>query len=755
MNPIEGFLYPDSELSQKAVTFENVRLMRKTIVKYGVKFFVTTLLLISPFISRAQEDSALNVSNLKKLSLEELLNIKVVTASQQEQKITEAPSTMIVITAEQIKERAYQQLDDVLRDIPGVELIHTYGHAPTFITFRGMYGDANTRVLFMIDGIVENSLMGGFEMAGPAYSLHNAERIEIIWGPGSALYGANAYSAVINIITKKGIEMNGLHYQKGFGSFNTSFENVMLGVKKYNLPSNASIDLSLSGSLYNTDGPRFTNRDPLYNNSYVNNAYSFSGNIIYKIKKFQTTFGARAFRNAGGLGTFADSPTNLLGLPSQGNQNDGAYGIVQSDFNGERGSYGETYARTAFLQSEYSPNSKFSIFLKAQYRETGVSDKSYVYLSYPLPNFPIFGQTILARGIFAYFANRIGGEISTNYSIAENHKLSAGVQLSQVNLERGFREINHDGQFELIENIPVADIHATFQPRKYIIQNNTGAYLQYVMQSDFLKKTNLTIGGRYDNNSIYGTTVNPRIGLINQPHEKVSFKLLYGSAFRAPTNFELYTALSTKIANPDLKPEKIQTYEANIIYTPFDFLLLQINLFQNELTDIIIFDVKTGDGKTQNQNVGTASIKGFEAKMDIVTAKSFKAFLNFTYQEGKQNDGMIDSEIPNIAKVKGNFGFSAQLAHLINVSLIANWMGERSVTTTNPLGKVNGYFTPNLVISTKNLFDNRVSASINIRNLFNQSYNDPGIGAADGTFDVTVHEQPGINALLKISISIY
>jgi len=145
------------------------------------------LILISNCAFSQKQDTLLLSSKLKQLSLKELMNIKVVTASGSEQKIIEAPSTMLVITAKQIDERGYEQLDDVLRDIPGVDLIHTYGSAPTFITFRGMYGDENRRMLFMIDGIVENNIIGAYEMAGAAYSLQNVERIEIIWGPGSAL----------------------------------------------------------------------------------------------------------------------------------------------------------------------------------------------------------------------------------------------------------------------------------------------------------------------------------------------------------------------------------------------------------------------------------------------------------------------------------------------------------------------------------------------------------------------------------------
>jgi len=161
---------------------------------------LASLFFLSPFLVKAQTDTVPNVSQLLDLSLEELMNIKVVTASGFLQTTSEAPSTISVITAQQIAERGYEQLEDALRDVPGIDMIHINGYAPTLIYFRGMYGAENLRVLLMIDGIIENNILGSNDMAGPAYSLHNVERIEIIRGPVSALYGANAFGGVINII---------------------------------------------------------------------------------------------------------------------------------------------------------------------------------------------------------------------------------------------------------------------------------------------------------------------------------------------------------------------------------------------------------------------------------------------------------------------------------------------------------------------------------------------------------------------------
>ena len=707
-------------------------------IRFILIFVMCSLL---PCFITAQNNQQSEIEKLNNLSLEELMDIDVITATGIKQKMTEAPSTILVITAQQIKERGYEELEDVLRDLAGVDLIRVHGRAPTFITFRGMYGDENRRVLIMMDGVVENNIMGDFAIAGPAYTLFNVDRIEILWGPGSALYGANAFGAVINIITKKEQNSKGIHFQSGYGSFNTLVENLQAGINKSNF------DFNISGSYFNTDGPRFSNNHPNYTNSYVKNAWSLNSTISYKVKKFKITLGARMYQTPQGWGAPLASPTQLLGLPSQGNLNSGAGGMLTMNLNGTAPSLTETISRTTFLQCEYTHSPKLSFFVRAQYRETELTPKTYVYLNSPGTNFFI-------KNIIAYYANRTGGEFSSNYSINENHQLSAGIQFYQDNLEKGFREMTLDNVTDTIDNIPLRNTDAGFKPRKYTIQNSVGTYVQYILNTSLLHKTNFTVGARFDYNSVYGKTFNPRIGITNHPTQNAIFKLLYGTAFRAPSNFELYSASPVRLSNETLKPEKIQTFEANIILTPFHFLSSQINLFHNELKDVIIQDIPIGIALTQNQNAGTAAINGIEVKMDFIPSKRFSSFLNFTFLDGKQNNGITKSVIPNVATYKGNIGCSIYITELLSINIIENWVGDRNVIPTNPIGKAAGYFATNLVISTNKPIAKCISASINIRNLFNQTFYDPGIRGADGNFYATLIEQPGINALFKIGISL-
>jgi outer membrane receptor for ferrienterochelin and colicin len=705
-----------------------------------------------PFNLLAQQDSSQNVKVLLDYSIEELMNLKVVSASAavSGQKLIEAPSTMLIITAEQIEERGYEELGDALRDVPGIDFIHLNGYAPTLIYFRGMYGAENLRALLMVDGIPENNIAGTSDMAGPAYSLHNVERIEILWGPSSALYGANAFGGLINIITKKGEKIDGLTVQRGQGNFNTSFEKAAYGMKK------GKFDISFSGSLFRTDGPVFKNRTNNYTGSYVDNAYSFSTAIGYSSTKCKAEIGYRMFDTPMGWGQILNSPTQFLGIPPQGNGNIGTVGILSENFRGERAGRYEPYSRTGYMQNTYLLNSKWSIFSLVEYRETGISEKSYTYIT-------VDGKTMY-RLPTARHCNRWGGKISTTYALNEMHKVSLGAEFYQDNLEQGSRQVQLDSNVYTVNGqFKITGIYSTFLPRHYVIWNNFGSFLQYELQTKWLKETHFTVGTRFDINSVYGNPLSPRIAIVNKPAEKITIKLLYGAAYRAPTITEIeqfQSSLGTRnsLANSDLKPEKVRTYEINFIYNPIKQLLFQVNAFRNELSDIIILTSLQVGNFTQSQNLGKAYVNGIEAKMDVSISKRLAGFINFTYQQGKQTAKRFEKNdttfrIPNIAEVKGNIGLTYRVENLFNISLIGNWVGQRSVPGSNPHGPVDGYFITNFAITTRKFLQNHVYASFTVKNLFNITYLDPGPRSADGLLYSTVLEQPGIMGIFKLGVS--
>lgn len=686
---------------------------------------------------KAQLDSLPDVTKLLGLTLEDLMNIQVVTATGSAQTISDAPSTMNVITAKQIKDRGYEQLEDALRDIPGIDFIHTNGYIPTLIYFRGMYGAENLRALLMVDGIPENNIIGSNDMAGPAYSLHNVERIEVIWGPASALYGANAFGGVINIITKTGAAINGFQYEKGFGSFNTSVDKLMFGINRSNF------DIAVSGSLYSTDGPKFKNRDPDYTASYVDKAYSVNSIISYSIKKIKLSLGARVYNTPMGWGTFLNSPTAFLGLPPQGNDNTGIIGLIARDVRGEKSGLEEPYSRIIYLQNEYKALDKLNLLFRLLYKESGIKERSYAYIT--------VDSTKVYRVPTTNHSNRTGAEIMVNYAYNKKYHFSGGMQYFQENIEHGNRAINLDNNVYLLDGRDtLIGLYTTFKPRVYDIRNTFGSYAQFIWNTNFLKKTSFTLGARYDVNTYYGNPLSPRIAVVSHPTDKFTFKLLFGRAFRAPTNNEINQAP----ANLKLKTEKINTYEVNLIYHLSPKLLGQLNGFRNELTDVIILANLVN--LVQNKNPGKITINGFEAKLDMAFTKSVSGFLNFTYQDaiGKNLVSGVKRYMPGVARVKGNVGIDFHVNDLFTFDVRGNWVGKRQAPSTSPYGPVAGYFLTNFTLSTERFFNNRVSAGITVRNLFDVKYLDPGFRSADGALYSTVLEQPGINGLLKVTLNL-
>ncbi|MES2850644.1 MAG: TonB-dependent receptor [Bacteroidota bacterium] len=700
---------------------------------------ITSFIAAVFFLSNVNgQDTIPGISKLINLSLEELMNINVVTATRTSQKITEAPATMNVITSKQIKERGYTQLEDALRDIPGIDFIHINGYVPTLIYFRGMYGAENLRALMMINGIPENNIIGSNDMAGPAYSLHNVDKIEVIWGPASAVYGANAFGGVINIITKKGADIKGLQYQKGYGSFNTSTDNLQFGISKSNF------DVALSGSLYSTDGPKFKNRDPNYTASYVDKAYSLNAAISYTYKKSKSTIAGRIYNTPMGWGTFLNSPTVFLGLPSQGYGNSGVIGLIARDVRGEKSGLEEPFARTFYVQEEYSPSSKLNFLARAIYRETGISERSYAYIT-------IDGRKLYRVPTTSY-STRKGGEVNFNYAPGNKLQLSGGLQYFVENIEKGSRKINVDDStvFLLDGRDTLLNLYSTFQERQYDIRNNFGSYLQLIWNTNFLRKTNVTLGARYDHNNYYGSPVSPRLAIVSQPDERTTVKLLFGTAYRAPTNTEIYQAP----ADVKLKVEKALTIEANFIYKLSSKILWQLNGFHNEITDAISLTTLGNPG--ENKNPVELNINGFETRFDLVLNKSISGYANFTFQDasGRNTVTRVQRKVPGIATVKGNLGVTFRKEELGSFNISGNWVGKRRVPITDPYGPVDGYFLTNISIVSEHFFDKRINAAITINNLFNVTYLDPGFRTATGVTYSTVLEQPGIFCMVKFGVAL-
>lgn len=210
----------------------------------------------------SQQDTSKNYPGL---SLEQLMGIKVVTASKQSEKLIEAPASMKVISKEEIKLRGYNNLVEIFQDLPGIDLSLAYADTYYKAYWRGFRTGMADSWQLMVDGRVMNHLWYNFNNIMIALPLSNIEQIEIVFGPASVIYGANAMSGVINIITKRDSEFNGvsMNAKISSGSFSNRLADVNVFLKQDDLLISATAYYS-HGDLDTVSLQRFEWTKPKY-----------------------------------------------------------------------------------------------------------------------------------------------------------------------------------------------------------------------------------------------------------------------------------------------------------------------------------------------------------------------------------------------------------------------------------------------------------------------------------------------------------
>ena len=153
------------------------------------------------------------------LTLNELMKIEIITASKTSQAYPNAPASMIVITDKMIKDRGYHYLEEIIHDLPGFDFNKSYGVNYSTIFMRGYRSENSDRFLLIYDGVLENDIWKQTTWISRQYPVCNIKKIEVLYGPASALYGTNAFSGIINVITKKGNEVNDFNLTTSAGSW--------------------------------------------------------------------------------------------------------------------------------------------------------------------------------------------------------------------------------------------------------------------------------------------------------------------------------------------------------------------------------------------------------------------------------------------------------------------------------------------------------------------------------------------------------
>jgi len=614
-------------------------------------------------------------ADLLDMSLESLMNVTVVGASRYEQKITEAPSYASIVTAEDIKKNGYRNLGDLLRTLPGVYV--SYNRIFPTVGFRGFLvpGSFNSRVLLLVDGHVVNNSVYEHAPVGNDFpvDIDLVERVEVVRGPSSSLYGANAFFGVINVITKRGGNIDGVEASGSAGSWRTFAGRATLG-KEFS----GGAELLLSGSAAGSEGQDLY--FPEYDNTATNNGVAENddhekyNSLFAKASWGDFTFEAvRAYRKK-------DLPT-------------GQYGTAFDD------------------------------------DRTNAEDLSgYVDLRYEkdLAN----GVNVLARSYFDHFSYNGDAIYSFDPSLVNKNRgdsESWGVELKAVAKVRERHRVTAGGEFRYDFRKDQQNFYEGISPANLDSRQSSKEWAAY-LQDEFRihPKLILNAGVRYDHYSTFGGTTNPRLGLIWMPREKTAAKLLYGRAFRSPNSFEMYFGnIGWVKPNPGVRPETIHSYEAILeqyaqgLGADWKFTAAA---YHYRIKGLITLQADPADGQYFFGNNQSIEADGMELEAEGKLSGGIEGRASYAFQRAEYTD--TGSTIPNSPKhmAKLNLSFPL-LAGKLYLSPEAQYVGRRQNTAGKTQGTVQGYFVANATLLARELpWGLELSASV--YNLFDQDYAD-------------------------------
>jgi outer membrane receptor for ferrienterochelin and colicins len=614
------------------------------------------------------------------LSIEQLLDVRVESvygASRYEQKTTRAPSSVSIVTREEITKLGSRTLADVLRTVPGVYV--TYDRNYSNIGVRGFArpGDFNTRVLLLLDGHRMNDNLYGSALIGREAMLDVdlIERVEIVRGPSSSLYGNSAFFGVINVITRKGAAIDGVEASAEAGSWDTFKGRFTYGKQYTN-----GLELVVSGTIFDSAG-----QSELYYEAFDNPQNNFGIAEDADGEYAHNLFGRLSYGDFTLSGGYA---LRRKRVPTA------SFGTVFND--GRQVTTDDHH----FLDLKYERN--FSEDLRVMGR---VYYDSYTYRAKSPYNFaPPGDPPFLVVTRDNNVGDGIGAEFQLTRKFFDRHTLVVGGEYRRA-LSLVQANLNDDGS----DNYRI-ERHGWW----------SGAYAQ----SEIAIRTNLllNLGLRYDQYSHFGGTINPRAALIYSPWEQTTFKLLYGQAYRAPNAYELYLdAPGFNKANPDLDPETIRTYE--LVYEqslPYHHTLSLSGYFY-EIANLITQTYQPAENILMFENINKAKAKGVELGLEGRYPWGMRA--RASYSLSYAEDGDTGVELNNSPRHMAKFSLIAPIyKEYLTAGLDLQYYSSMKALAGN---RTPGFVTANLTLFSHEIVKG-LEVSATVYNLFDQRYAYPG-----------------------------
>lgn len=655
--------------------------------------FFIAFLFWNIFSALSQKNDSIGVDDLLKMSLTELMDVQVTTAAKVSQKLRETPTTVRIISAEQIRERGYFTLEQALADLPGFQFRNINGFN-TYSFLRGIPSQ-NNLILLLVDGILINELNSGGFYGGAQYDLGNTERIEVVYGPSSALYGTNAVSGIINIITRKPQTSQTGHVSGSLGNFRTN--SLDFGYEYLNRSGDAGFRVA---GMYKTS-EKADLREAKGDNNWTDNMENFeddySLNGYFKFKNFSA-----------GITTQLKQSSRTTNYKTIGGNSL------------DRGTLWNMWFLNGFAEYKYDKKRTWSNTSRIYTRNSNVVNNSIGYI--------LKADSVTPGDQVGYYRPNwlIGVEDQFNYYPIKNLYFIAGVNYEHESIAETF-SLSHSYNQDVNPPKPGA-------PSK--LENDL---LSFYLQGQFyfLKYFQFLAGARQDFSSYYGRVLTPRFALVFNLRN-VTAKVMYSEAYRAPRPWD-YTAGT---GNPDLKPEQIKSGELYLSWSPSQYFMIEASVFHNRMSRVLVTDFydTLGNWRWTNNDklIATGIEAGFNFKKERVGFYGF-----YTYTDSRDQDGDFTGEI---SKHVANAGISVNFFKGFTIHLGGNYYGPRinpKIIASTGTDEIAGALVLNGTLGWYDLHG--LDLQIIVNNILNTEYYHPSNLQPDR------YRQPQRSFLLKVT----
>jgi len=599
------------------------------------------------------------------MSLQDLLGLDVFTsASLLPTRTSKVPGTAYSFHRRDFNQYGARRIDDLLQLIPGLQL-NQNRKRHNAIWARGLLGRYNDKMVLMVDGVRMQHLYYGHFSLGDNFPLERVEKVEVLLGPASSLYGANAFAGIISVTTRDFSDQPQLEVTLDGGDNQRGKTTAGYSSQKF----------QAFGSYLHQDAPFREERKSFIGSDVLQPLDEHYQSLHIK---------ARPLPGLTLMAGYSESETPFLFIPSS-----------QDAFIEER-------ALTLSAHHEYGDLSRGKLESQIYYQ----NDKAREFE---------IEQVTQTLGYEEYQHATMAGASFNGFKQLKNHTLAAGVNWQQEKAER----MTTERGFHFAQGFLSPSIKGNLLSNPYIHNDNYALFIQDVWNIN--STLDLTVGGRVDKFEQFGDYFNYRTALVYTPDARQTWKLLYGTAIRTPSFREYLKVLEgTSFVAPTPAAESIQSFELGYQYRwqKADFSL---NLFNNNLEDFIS-EVPTPDGADEYfaNGSGTLQLRGVETLINYNPTEKLSLRFAAAYLESSRAEL---GELPYLTSWSSSFNLSYryQPKHNLGFSLVHN--NARPDTNSFEDDRAAAFLMAKLFAAGQ--ISQNISYAMGVDNLFDRKVNDP------------------------------